>query len=157
MPGCFEGTIGGSCAVGFAAVTEIMRQRDVGVVVIGGGSAGYPAAIRAAQNGLSAACIDAWQNHDGSRRFGGTCLNAGCIPSKALLVSSELYHRAASEFASHGIAVGKLGMEIATMQSRKAGIVEQRTTGIASRSVDRTSAHQSTMDRACRRSLTKEN
>lgn len=108
-----------------------MSQQEFDVVVIGGGPAGYPTAIRAAQNGLRAACIDEWQNHDGSRRFGGTCLNAGCIPSKALLESSELYHRAASEFESHGISVGKLGIDIATMQSRKAGIVEQLTNGIA--------------------------
>ena len=108
-----------------------MSEREFDVVIIGAGPAGYPAAIRAAQNGLSAACIDEWQGHDGSRSFGGTCLNAGCIPSKALLESSELYHRAASEFKSHGIAVGELGMDIATMQLRKAGIVKQLTGGIA--------------------------
>ena len=73
------------------------------VVVIGGGPAGYVAAIRAAQNGLRAACIDGWKNYDGSTAFGGTCLNAGCIPSKALLESTELLHRAQSEFAAHGI------------------------------------------------------
>ena len=70
------------------------------VIVIGGGPAGYPAAIRAAQNGLRVACIDEWKNRDGTPTFGGTCLNAGCIPSKALLESSELYHRAREEFAS---------------------------------------------------------
>ena len=66
------------------------------VVVIGGGPAGYPAAIRAAQNKLSVACIDEWKNLDGSSAFGGTCLNAGCIPSKALLESSELLSPRAS-------------------------------------------------------------
>ena len=58
--------------------------------MIGAGPAGYPAAIRAAQNGLKVVCVDAWKNRDGSAAFGGTCLNAGCIPSKALLESSEL-------------------------------------------------------------------
>ena len=89
------------------------------VVVIGAGPAGYPCAIRAAQNKLKAACIDEWKNLDGSYAFGGTCLNAGCIPSKALLESTELYHRAQSEFGAHGIKVGELGFDVSTMQKRK--------------------------------------
>ena len=100
------------------------------VIVIGGGPAGYPAAIRAAQNGLSVACIDEWKNHDGSAAFGGTCLNAGCIPSKALLESTELYHRARGEFALHGIQVAAVTMDVATMQKRKSGIVKKMTDGI---------------------------
>jgi dihydrolipoamide dehydrogenase len=72
--------------------------------VIGAGPAGYPAAMRAAQNGLKVVCIDAWMNRDGGSALGGTCLNAGCIPSKALLESSELLYRAQTEFAAHGIA-----------------------------------------------------
>ena len=99
------------------------------VIVIGGGPGGYPAAIRAGQNGLSVACIDEWKNRDGSYAFGGTCLNAGCIPSKALLESSELYHRAAHEFKVHGIGVGALQLDLATMQKRKAGIVKGMTGG----------------------------
>src|SRR6056297_2769181 len=100
------------------------------VIVIGGGPAGYPAAIRAAQNGLSVACIDDWQNYDGSRAFGGTCLNAGCIPSKALLESSELFHRARHEFEVHGIRAGGVELDLEQMQQRKAGIVKQLTDGI---------------------------
>jgi dihydrolipoamide dehydrogenase len=100
------------------------------VVVIGGGPAGYPAAIRAAQNKLSVACIDEWKNLDGSFAFGGTCLNAGCIPSKALLESSELYHRAHAEFAAHGIKATGLSLELAQMQKRKGGIVKTMTSGI---------------------------
>ena len=100
------------------------------VVVIGGGPAGYPAAIRAAQNKLSVACIDEWKNHDGSSAFGGTCLNAGCIPSKALLESSELLHRAQHEFATHGIKLSGVGLELAQMQKRKAGVVKTMTQGI---------------------------
>lgn len=100
------------------------------VVVVGGGPAGYPAAIRAAQNGLSVACIDGWQNRDGQYAFGGTCLNAGCIPSKALLESSELFHRAQAEFGEHGIAVGSVAMDVAKMQARKDGIVKASTLGI---------------------------
>lgn len=100
------------------------------VIVIGGGPGGYVAAIRAAQNGMNAACIDKWVNKDGSQAFGGTCLNAGCIPSKALLESSELYHRANSEFDKHGIKLGSIEMDISTMQKRKTGIVTQLTGGI---------------------------
>ncbi len=100
------------------------------VIVIGAGPAGYVAAIRAAQNGLKAACIDEWKNYDGSLSYGGTCLNAGCIPSKAMLESSELVHRAHDEFAKHGIKVDGVEVDIATMQKRKAGIVKQLTGGI---------------------------
>ena len=107
-----------------------MTEQSYDVAVIGGGPAGYPAAIRAAQNGLRVVCVDEWCNPDGSRAFGGTCLNAGCIPSKALLESSELYHRAASEFKSHGIGVGDLSVDIGRMQSRKEKIVKQLTRGI---------------------------
>jgi dihydrolipoamide dehydrogenase len=104
---------------------------DFDVVVIGGGPAGYPAAIRAAQNGLKVACIDGWRNRDGSSAFGGTCLNAGCIPSKALLESSELWHRARHEFAIHGIKAGELSLDLAAMQKRRASIVKSMTGGIA--------------------------
>jgi dihydrolipoamide dehydrogenase len=100
------------------------------VIVIGGGPAGYPAAIRAAQNGLTVACIDEWKNRDGTAAFGGTCLNAGCIPSKALLESSELYHRVQEEFAVHGIKVASATLDLAQMQKRKAGIVRGMTQGI---------------------------
>ncbi|MEL6367287.1 MAG: dihydrolipoyl dehydrogenase [Pseudomonadota bacterium] len=100
------------------------------VIVIGGGPAGYPAAIRAAQHGMTVACIDAWRNYDGSHAFGGTCLNAGCIPSKAMLESSELYHRAEHEFSQHGIGTEGLSLDIAAMQKRKSGIVRQLTSGI---------------------------
>ena len=105
------------------------KQFDV--VVIGAGPAGYVAAIRAAQHGMTVACIDEWKNKDGKNAFGGTCLNAGCIPSKALLESSELYHRARHEFKKHGITTGDVSMDIATMQKRRAGIVRQLTGGIA--------------------------
>jgi dihydrolipoamide dehydrogenase len=105
-----------------------MSQYDV--IVIGGGPAGYPAAIRAGQNKLKVACIDEWQNKDGSYAFGGTCLNAGCIPSKALLESSELVHRAQHEFATHGIKVGEVTVDVAAMQKRRAGIVKASTQGI---------------------------
>jgi dihydrolipoamide dehydrogenase len=107
-----------------------MSDKNFDVVVIGGGPAGYPAALRAAQLGLKAACVDDWKNEDGARLFGGTCLNVGCIPSKALLESSELYHRAHTEFATHGIQVGGIGIDVAAMQARKRGIVKQLTTGI---------------------------
>ena len=102
------------------------------VIVIGGGPAGYPAAIRAAQNKLKVACIDGWKNRDGSSAFGGTCLNAGCIPSKALLESSELYHRAQHEFAAHGVKFEGIAFDVAAMQKRKGTIVKGMTQGILS-------------------------
>jgi dihydrolipoamide dehydrogenase len=107
-----------------------MSDKTFDVVVIGGGPAGYPAALRAAQLGLSAACIDDYKNEDGVRLFGGTCLNVGCIPSKALLESSELYHRAHTEFQAHGIHVAGVGIDVEAMQARKKGIVKQLTSGI---------------------------
>jgi dihydrolipoamide dehydrogenase len=100
------------------------------VIVIGAGPAGYPAAIRAAQNKLSVVCIDEWKNRDGTPAFGGTCLNAGCIPSKALLESSELYHRLREEFATHGIKVAGAELDLAQMQRRKGGVVRGMTQGI---------------------------
>jgi dihydrolipoamide dehydrogenase len=100
------------------------------VIVIGAGPAGYPAAIRAAQNKLTVACVDEWQNTDGTYAFGGTCLNAGCIPSKALLESSELFQRAKDEFAVHGIKLGGLTLDLDAMQKRRASVVKTMTNGI---------------------------
>ncbi len=106
-------------------------SKSYDVVVIGAGPAGYVAAIRASQHGKTVACIDEWKNKDGKNAFGGTCLNAGCIPSKALLESSELFHRAQHEFKKHGIKTGGIELDLATMQKRRAGIVRQLTGGIA--------------------------
>lgn len=100
------------------------------VIVIGGGPGGYPCAIRAGQLGFKTACIDAWVNRDDTPAFGGTCLNAGCIPSKALLESSELVHRAQHEFAAHGIGVGDVAVDLAKMQERKTAISKGLTGGI---------------------------
>ncbi len=101
------------------------------VIVIGSGPAGYPAAIRAGQHKLKVACVDEWKNFDGTYAFGGTCLNAGCIPSKALLESSELFQRAKDEFAVHGIKLGDIQLDLATMQKRRASVVKTMTTGIS--------------------------
>jgi dihydrolipoamide dehydrogenase len=106
-----------------------MSEYDV--IVIGGGPAGYPAAIRAAQNKLKVAVIDEWKNKDGTAVFGGTCTNAGCIPSKALLESSELYHKTKGELGVHGIKVAGVEFDVAQMQKRKTGIVKASTQGIA--------------------------
>ena len=100
------------------------------VVVIGGGPGGYPCAIRAAQLGFKTACIDSWLNRDNTPAFGGTCLNAGCIPSKALLESSENYHRALHEFAAHGIGMQGVSLDLAKMQARKTTVSRSLTSGI---------------------------
>ena len=101
------------------------------VAVIGAGPGGYVAAIRAAQLGMSIVCIDEWKNKKGRPSLGGTCLNVGCIPSKALLESSENFERASHRFADHGIRMQGISMDIATMQARKEKIVDTLTSGIA--------------------------
>ena len=106
------------------------KQFDV--VVIGGGPAGYVAAIRAGQLGLSVACAESnpYADPKGEPRLGGTCLNVGCIPSKALLQSSENYHLLHEGFEQHGITVSDAKIDIATMVGRKNKIVDQFTGGI---------------------------
>lgn len=94
------------------------------LVVIGAGPGGYVAAIRAAQLGLKVACVEKRAS------LGGTCLNIGCIPSKALLDSSELYHLAVHRFAKHGIQVGAVGLDLAAMHARKDAVVKELTEGV---------------------------
>lgn len=101
------------------------------VVVIGGGPGGYVAAIRAAQLGLSTACIDSTKNANNEPSLGGTCLNVGCIPSKALLESTENLARLHHEFADHGISVKDIKVDLSRMLKRKSDIVEKLTGGIA--------------------------
>lgn len=101
------------------------------VIVVGAGPAGYVAAIRCAQLGLNTACVDDWQNAKGEPSLGGTCLNVGCIPSKALLDSSEKVAQASHEFEHHGISVGKVTVDIPKMVARKNDIVSNLTGGIA--------------------------
>jgi dihydrolipoamide dehydrogenase len=100
------------------------------VVVIGSGPAGYVAAIRAAQLGMNVACVEQWLDDKGKTRLGGTCLNVGCIPSKALLDSSQRYYEATKTFVDHGISVNGVAMDIAGMMRRKDQIVTQLTQGI---------------------------
>jgi dihydrolipoamide dehydrogenase len=101
------------------------------VAVIGAGPGGYVAAIRAAQLGLNTVCIDEFKSEDGKPSLGGTCLNVGCIPSKALLESSENYERALHKFSDHGIKVKDVSLDVATMLGRKDKIVRQFTGGIS--------------------------
>jgi dihydrolipoamide dehydrogenase len=100
------------------------------VVVIGAGPGGYIAAIRAAQLGLSVACIDDWKTGEGKPAPGGTCTNVGCIPSKALLQSSENYEHAGHGYAEHGIVVKELSLDLAQMLKRKDKVVRQNNDGI---------------------------
>jgi len=101
------------------------------VIVIGSGPAGYVAAIRAAQLGLKTACIEKWKNDKGAGVNGGTCLNVGCIPSKALLDSSYKYHEAKEDLAVHGISSTGVEIDIPAMLDRKNKIINQLTGGIA--------------------------
>jgi dihydrolipoamide dehydrogenase len=105
-------------------------SKQFDVVVIGGGPGGYIAAIRAAQLGFNTACVDAWANEKGGPALGGTCTNVGCIPSKALLQSSEHFEHAGHAFADHGIEVKGLTLDVAKMLSRKNTIVKQNNDGI---------------------------
>ncbi|EZQ17278.1 dihydrolipoamide dehydrogenase [Halopseudomonas bauzanensis] len=101
------------------------------VVVIGSGPGGYVAAIRAAQLGLKTACIEKYKGKDDKLALGGTCLNVGCIPSKALLDSSWKYHEAKDAFQVHGISTGEVKMDVSTMIGRKDQIVKNLTGGVA--------------------------
>ena len=100
------------------------------VVVIGAGPGGYIAAIRAAQLGFSVACIDEWKNEKGGPAPGGTCTNVGCIPSKALLQSSEHFEHAGKHFKDHGIGVAGLSIDVSKMLARKNAVVKQNNDGI---------------------------
>ncbi|HAO32278.1 MAG TPA: dihydrolipoyl dehydrogenase, partial [Candidatus Competibacteraceae bacterium] len=100
------------------------------VVVIGGGPAGYVAAIRCAQLGLETACVEKWINFKGDPALGGTCLNVGCIPSKTLLESSEQYHHIRHGMDAHGIYVEGVRLDLDKMMARKDDIVLQLTNGI---------------------------
>jgi dihydrolipoamide dehydrogenase len=100
------------------------------VVVIGGGPAGYVAAIRCAQLGLQTVCVEKWKDDKNNAVLGGTCLNVGCIPSKALLDSSHKYAEAKKDFQTHGIKVDGVSMDVPAMIARKAKIVSQLTSGV---------------------------
>ncbi|WP_175686549.1 dihydrolipoyl dehydrogenase [Burkholderia anthina] len=105
-------------------------SKEFDVVVIGAGPGGYIAAIRAAQLGKTVACIEKWKNPAGALKLGGTCLNVGCIPSKALLASSEEFENTSHHLADHGITVDGVKMDVAKMLGRKDAIVEKMTSGI---------------------------
>ena len=105
-------------------------SKSFDVVVIGGGPGGYIAAIRAAQLGMSVACIDEWKNDKGGPAPGGTCTNVGCIPSKALLQSSEHYEHASHGMAEHGVDIKGVKLNLAQMMGRKDGVVKQNNDGI---------------------------
>lgn len=107
-----------------------MANKQFDVVVIGGGPGGYIAAIRAAQLGFSTACIDEWKNDKGGPAPGGTCTNVGCIPSKALLQSSEHFEHAGHAFADHGIGLKDLSIDVTKMLKRKDTVVKQNNDGI---------------------------
>jgi dihydrolipoamide dehydrogenase len=107
-----------------------MANDHYDVIVIGAGPAGYVAAIRCAQLGLKTACIDNWTNPEGNASPGGTCLNVGCIPSKALLESTALFSQTQNELGEHGISVNAPKMNVKIMQARKEAVVNKLTSGI---------------------------
>ncbi len=101
-----------------------MKTIEHDVVVLGGGPGGYVAAIRAAQLGMNAACIDE------NAKFGGTCLRVGCIPSKALLESSHIYHDTKTGLSNHGVIANNVQLDLAAMMKRKDQVVQTLTSGI---------------------------
>ncbi len=106
-------------------------MKNYDVIVIGGGPGGYVAAIRCGQLGLATALVDEWLGDDGKPALGGTCLNVGCIPSKALLDSSHHYHNLEHLLPAHGISIKGASMDVATMQSRKSKVVKTMNRGVA--------------------------
>ena len=107
-----------------------MTETKTDVLVIGAGPAGYVAALRCAQLGFETACVDDFVGKDGTFSLGGTCLNVGCIPSKALLESSEHYHLLRTKMAEHGVGMQGLSIDLAQMILRKDDIVRDLTKGI---------------------------
>ena len=107
-----------------------MPGKSFDVVVIGGGSGGYIAAIRAAQLGFNTACVDNWNSADGGPALGGTCTNVGCIPSKALLQSSDHFEHASHHLADHGVQIAGLSLDLAQAMKRKDGVVKKNNDGI---------------------------
>ena len=105
-------------------------MKNFDIIVIGGGPGGYIAAIRAAQLGFNVACVDEWKNAKGGPAPGGTCTNVGCIPSKALLQSSEHFEQAGHHFAEHGIGLKDLSIDVSKMLARKDTVVKQNNDGI---------------------------
>lgn len=106
-------------------------MKEFDVVVVGAGPAGYVAAIRCAQLGLQTACVDEWQDAAGKPALGGTCLNVGCIPSKALLDTSHHFHNLQHLIPAHGIKVENASIDIDAMQARKDKVVATLTRGVA--------------------------
>src|SRR6266850_369112 len=107
-----------------SSARDSMTDAAYDLVIIGGGVGGYVAAIRASQLGIKTACVEM------RGRLGGTCLNVGCIPSKALLQSSELYEETKSRLAAHGVGVGNVTLDLGTLLARKDKVVEDLTKGV---------------------------
>src|SRR5690606_26573296 len=110
--------------------SEAAMAKEFDVVVIGAGPGGSIAAARAAQLGMSVACVEQWKTPAGEPALGGTCLNVGCIPSKALLASSEEYEKAAHHLGEHGIGVSGVTLDLERMLGRKQAIVTKMTKGV---------------------------
>jgi dihydrolipoamide dehydrogenase len=111
-------------------MTKKNDARKYDVVILGAGPAGYVAAIRCAQLGMKTACVDEWTDHKGHASLGGTCLNVGCIPSKALLESSHHFASSRNEFSQHGIQIDEVRLDLNVMMMRKDKIIRELTSGI---------------------------